>query len=62
MLYIKENKGITLTTLVVMIIVIMILAGITIYQGTGLIKSTNCNLFVGIMIKLVIFNALALIF
>ena len=28
----------------------------------GLIKSTNCNLFVGIMIKLVIFNALALIF
>ena len=28
----------------------------------GLIKSTNYNLFVGIMIKLVIFNALALIF
>ena len=27
-----------------------------------LIKGTNCNLFVGIMIKLVIFNALALIF
>ena len=28
----------------------------------GLIKSTNCNLFIGVMIKLVIFNALALIF
>lgn len=28
----------------------------------GLIKGTNCNLFTGIMIKLVIFNALALIF
>ena len=28
----------------------------------GLIKGTNCNLFIGIMIKLVIFNALALIF
>lgn len=28
----------------------------------GLIKRTNCNLFTGIMIKLVIFNALALIF
>lgn len=28
----------------------------------GLIKGTNCNIFVGIMIKLVIFNALALIF
>ena len=28
----------------------------------GLIKGTNCNLFVGIMIKFVIFNALALIF
>lgn len=28
----------------------------------GLIKGTNCNLFIGVMIKLVIFNALALIF
>jgi len=28
----------------------------------GLIKGTNCNLFTGIMIKLVIFNTLALIF
>ena len=28
----------------------------------GLIRGTNCNLFTGIMIKLVIFNALALIF
>ena len=28
----------------------------------GLIKGTNCNLFTGIMIKLVIFNVLALIF
>ena len=28
----------------------------------GLIKSTNCNLFIGVMINLVIFNALALIF
>ena len=26
------------------------------------IKSTNCSLFIGIMIKLVIFNVLALIF
>lgn len=28
----------------------------------GLIKGINCNLFIGVMIKLVIFNALALIF
>ena len=28
----------------------------------GLIKGTNCNLFTGIMIKLVIFNVLSLIF
>jgi len=28
----------------------------------GLIKGTNCNLFTGIMIKLAIFNTLALIF
>ena len=28
----------------------------------GCIKGTNCSLFIGIMIKLVIFNVLALIF
>lgn len=38
MLYIKENKGITITALVIMIIVIMLLAGITITQGSDLIK------------------------
>ncbi len=52
MLYIKENKGITLTALVVMIIVIMILAGITIYQGTGLIKSTKVETYVTNMITI----------
>ena len=38
MLYIKENKGITITALVIMIIVIMLLAGITITLGSDLIK------------------------
>ena len=41
MLNLKQNKGITLVALTVMIIVISILAGISITQGTGLIEKTK---------------------
>ena len=41
MLNLKQNKGITLTALIVMIIVISILAGVSITQGTGLIEKTK---------------------
>ena len=47
-----NNKGITLTALVVMIIVIMILAGITIIQGSDLIKTTKVETYVTNMITI----------
>ena len=50
MLYIKENKGITITALVIMIIVIMLLAGITITQGSDLIKNTKVETYLTNMI------------
>lgn len=37
----RNNKGITLTTLVVTIILLLILASITIYGGNGLIKKAK---------------------
>ena len=52
MLYLKENKGITLTALVVSIIVIMILAGISITQGSNLIKTTKVENYVTNMITM----------
>lgn len=52
MLNIKEEKGITLTALVVMIIVIMILAGITITQGSDLINNTKVETYVTNMITI----------
>ncbi len=52
MLYIKKNKGITLVALVIMIIVIMILAGITITQGSDLIKTTKVETYVTNMITI----------
>ena len=52
MLYIKENKGITITALVIMIIVIMLLAGITITQGSNLIKNTKVETYVTNMITI----------
>lgn len=41
MRYLKENKGITIIALVIMIIVILILAGISLIEGTSLIKQTK---------------------
>ena len=38
MLDLRKNKGITMISLVVMIVVIMIIAGISVYSGTNLIK------------------------
>ena len=52
MLYIKENKGITITALVIMIIVIMLLAGITITQGSDLIKNTKVETYLTNMITI----------
>lgn len=52
MFYIKENKGITITALVVMIIVIMILAGVSITQGTNLIKRTKVENYVTNMLTI----------
>ena len=52
MLYIKENNGITITALVIMIIVIMLLAGITITQGSDLIKNTKVETYVTNMITI----------
>ena len=52
MLYIKENKGITITSLVIMVIVIMILAGITITQGSDLLKTTKVETYVTNMITI----------
>ena len=34
----KENKGVTLTSLVITIIVLLIIAGISVYSGTDIIK------------------------
>lgn len=42
---IKENKGITMVALIVTVIVIMILASITVYMGTGTIKNTALQTF-----------------
>lgn len=42
---IKDSKGITMVTLVVTVIVIMILAGITVYMGTGTIRNTALQTF-----------------
>ena len=52
MLNIKRNTGITLTALVIMIIVIMILAGITITQGSDLISNTKVETYVTNMITI----------
>lgn len=41
MLQLKENKGITIIALIVMIIVILILAGISLVEGTSLLKKTK---------------------
>lgn len=43
MINLKENKGIALITLVVMIIVIGILASISIVQGTTLVKKIRVD-------------------
>ena len=42
---IKDSKGITMVALVVTVIVIMILAGITVYMGTGTIRNTALQTF-----------------
>lgn len=52
MVYIKQNKGITLTALIVMIIVIMILTGITITQGSTLIETSKVENYVTNMITI----------
>lgn len=52
MLYLKENKAITLMTLVITIIVISILAGISINQGSNLIKTTKVENYITNMITI----------
>ena len=52
MINVKKNEGITLTALVVMIIVIMILAGISITQGSNLVKTTKVESYVTNMITI----------
>lgn len=52
MLHLKEEKGISLSVLVIMVIVIMILAGISINQGTELLKTTNVETYVTNMITI----------
>lgn len=52
MLYMKENKGITITALAIMIVIIIILAGITITQGSNLIKTTKVETYVTNMITI----------
>lgn len=52
MVNLKRDKGITLTALVVMIIVIIILAGVSIAQGTDLIKHTKIENYVTNMITI----------
>lgn len=52
MSHVKENRGITIIALVIMIIVITILAGISITQGTDLIKTSKVETFVTNMITI----------
>lgn len=49
---IKGDNGITLTVLVVMIIVIMILAGVSIIQGSNLMRNTKIETYVTNMITI----------
>ncbi len=52
MLYLKEEKGITLVALIIMVIVIIILAGISLTQGSELLKTTKVETYVTNMITI----------
>ena len=50
MINVRKNSGITLIALIVMVIVIGIIAGISLTQGTELLKSSNVEGYVTNMI------------
>lgn len=52
MLYLKEDKGITLVALIIMVIVIIILAGVSLTQGSELLKTTKVETYVTNMITI----------
>lgn len=52
MLHLKENKGITMITLVIMIIIIFILAGISLTEGKSMLKKTKVENIITNMITI----------
>ncbi len=52
MLYLKKEKGITIIALVITVIVLVIIAGISITQGTKLISTTRVESYVTDMITI----------